>query len=395
MAASDFWMNEDSYAYNGGLVEVNAKDLPLLGQTHVGVLDQHVAGEEEEYSSSSSLIQAGLVNGLLDGTSLKVVGNEIETTDAGWLKTNTGLGLELGLPILDTVTVEVLKTQQLIPFAPGEENGTIPDGEATGDDPTIPGEEPNNSGTDKPDEPTNSGSGPTNPGEEPNNPGNDTNPGGDLINPGNGTTNPGEESNNPGNGMTNSGEESTNPGNDPTTPGEEPTNPGSSTTNPGSVPTNPGESSANPGDSATNGNGMNPPYTGSDSSTDGTFEVTDENENVMPPLAAGSGGGSSDGPDSAVGEDEQADHSAEGGEDAHVTDDASLNIAGQKKTNGVAGNMAITTLNDSESRTSLPTTGGVWDANRLAIVAGLLLLSGLLLMLFGIGKIRLGRKSAS
>ena len=141
---------------------------------------------------------------------------------------------------------------------------------------------------------------------------------------------------------------------------------------------------------------MNPPYTGSDSSTiEGTSEVTDEDENVMPPLAAGSGGGSSDGPDSAVGEDEQADQSAEGGEDAHVTDDASLNNAGQKTTNGIAGDVAITTLNDSKSRTSLPTTGGVWDANRLAIVAGLLLLSGLLLRLFGSGKIRLDRKSAS
>ncbi|QTD40955.1 hypothetical protein [Sporosarcina sp. Te-1] len=380
VASGDFRADGNSYSYDGGLVEVNAEDLPILGQTHVGVLDEHVTAEGEDFSSSSSLAQVGLTDGLLDGTALDVLKNEVQTTDAGVLETNTGLGLELGLPILDTVKVEVLKTQRLTPFA-------------SEDDVTEPGDT------------TNPEEGTPNPGEDATNPGNGTpTPGENPNNPGNGSTNPGEVPTNPGTPNTednpgNSGSGAINPGEDLTKPGDGTITPGEGSINPGNDATSPEEEPNKSENGSTAGNDINGPSSGNGSSnplpdgTSGDDVLPDEDASGAPPLAVGPGGDAGNGPNSTSVEDELATNPGETGQTSNTNDGTSQNDTGLSPVN--VGSAANQSLNDSDSKASLPTTGGIWDTNRLLIVAGLLLLAGLLLRLIGNGTIRFGRKSAS
>ncbi|MBB4823371.1 hypothetical protein HNO89_000591 [Sporosarcina luteola] len=360
VASEDVKADENSYSYDSGLVEMNATDLPILGQTHIGVLDEHVAAKGEGFSSSSSLAQAELMNGLLEGTALGILKNEVQTTDAGVLETNTGLGLELGLPILDTVKVEVLKTQRLTPFIT-EDNVT------------------------EPDDTTNSEGGIPNPGEDATNPGNDAPTSGENpAIPGTGSTNPGEVPTNPGNGTPSTGENSGNSGRDPMNPGEGSIHPGNDATSPEEDLDNPDN-----GSTAGPGNGSSSPLPNGTSSDD---VVTDEEESEVSPLAARPGGNSGNGPSSTPAIDELAAKPGETGQTSHFTDSTSQNDTGWSNLH--AGTAANKTLNDDDSRASLPTTGGIWDANRLLLVAGLLMLAGLLLRLTGNGTIRFGRKSS-
>ncbi|MEK5066986.1 hypothetical protein [Sporosarcina sp. FSL K6-1508] len=70
---SDEQSGEETSSYDGGLVELKAEDLPVLGEVHAGVLDGHYKNAEESTSVSSGLIQADLEEGLLDETSVDVL----------------------------------------------------------------------------------------------------------------------------------------------------------------------------------------------------------------------------------------------------------------------------------------------------------------------------------
>ncbi|MGG0670430.1 hypothetical protein ABE073_18095 [Lederbergia citrisecunda] len=106
-----------SSTFDGGVAEVNAEDLPLLGETHVGVLDRHGEADEDGKSLSTGLIQSNLDGGLLEDTSIGVLVRELTATEDGQWVSESGASLYLGLPGMDAISVDVLKREQFTPVA--------------------------------------------------------------------------------------------------------------------------------------------------------------------------------------------------------------------------------------------------------------------------------------
>ncbi|WP_060207554.1 hypothetical protein [Sporosarcina koreensis] len=106
-----------SNTFDGGLVELNVEDLPLLGETHVGVLDRHGEADEDGKSLSTGLIQSNLDGGLLEDTSIGVLVRELTATEDGQWVSESGASLDLGLPGMDAISVDVLKREQFTPVA--------------------------------------------------------------------------------------------------------------------------------------------------------------------------------------------------------------------------------------------------------------------------------------
>lgn len=97
--------------------ELNVEDLPLLGETHVGVLDRHGEADEDGKSLSTGLIQSNLDGGLLEDTSIGVLVRELTATEDGQWVSESGASLDLGLPGMDAISVDVLKREQFTPVA--------------------------------------------------------------------------------------------------------------------------------------------------------------------------------------------------------------------------------------------------------------------------------------
>ncbi|MCG7346585.1 hypothetical protein MHZ92_21010 [Sporosarcina sp. ACRSL] len=108
VASSDSKTN----AFDGGLVEVEGEDVPLLGETHVGVLDMHTTAGEEGKTSSSGLIQTDVGAVLLEDKSVGVLVRKMVTTEDGHVATSSGASLDLGLPETDTLSADVLKRER-------------------------------------------------------------------------------------------------------------------------------------------------------------------------------------------------------------------------------------------------------------------------------------------
>jgi len=98
-------------SFEGSLIEVNGEDSPLVGDTHVGVLDWQVAADAEGKSFSSGLIQADLAEGLLEDTSVGVLVMKLEANEDGESLEGSGASLNLGMAEEAGVSVDVLKGQ--------------------------------------------------------------------------------------------------------------------------------------------------------------------------------------------------------------------------------------------------------------------------------------------
>ncbi|MFS0689324.1 hypothetical protein AB1K89_08785 [Sporosarcina sp. 179-K 8C2 HS] len=122
-------------SFDGSLVEVNGEDVPLLGETHVGVLDKHVKADGEGKSFSTGLIQTELNDGLVEDASIEVLVRKMETTADGGLVTSSGASLNLGLPGMDDISAGVLKRQRQFTIVIDERpNVAVPPSTDVGDD---------------------------------------------------------------------------------------------------------------------------------------------------------------------------------------------------------------------------------------------------------------------
>ena len=138
-------MSEDTMAFDIGLVEVNAEDLPLLGDTHIGLLDRHTKAEGEEISFTSSLAQVNVDGGLLNDTAIKVLATEVEMTDEGYAVTSGVLQTDLALLDSDSIAIDLITSQQLYPDiieedtsnGNGNDDGTSKPGDSNGNS-TLP-----------------------------------------------------------------------------------------------------------------------------------------------------------------------------------------------------------------------------------------------------------------
>jgi len=143
VASSDRTAN----SFDGGLVEVNGEDLPLLGETHVGVLDMHVITDEDGKSYSSGLIQTSLNDGLLDDASVSALATKVELAEDGGSVTSNDVSLNLDLPGTDGISVDLLKRQRQFVIAIDEApNVTIPptageDNDTEGNPPALEDED--------------------------------------------------------------------------------------------------------------------------------------------------------------------------------------------------------------------------------------------------------------
>jgi len=104
---------EDSF--DGGVVEVNADELPVVGKTHVGVLDKHVEVDEDGKSYSTGLIQTDVDDGLLAEASINVLAGGKAKTDSGKHETSAVVDVSVDddKGVLDDLDVSVLKHDEL------------------------------------------------------------------------------------------------------------------------------------------------------------------------------------------------------------------------------------------------------------------------------------------
>lgn len=117
-------MSEDAMAFDVGLVEVNAEDLPLLGDTHIGLLDKHTKAEGEEISFTSSLAQVNLDGSLLNDTAIIVLGKDAQATEEGYVITSGVLQTDLSLLDSDSIAIDIITSQQLYPVFIEENSST-------------------------------------------------------------------------------------------------------------------------------------------------------------------------------------------------------------------------------------------------------------------------------
>lgn len=109
--------DDGSMSFDGGLVDVNASDLPLLGETHIGVLDKHVNVNEDGLSFGTGLVQVGLDGDLIEESNVNVLYKNGEMTEDGLLVTNGVVGTDLALVGIDPITVDIVKTEKLYPIS--------------------------------------------------------------------------------------------------------------------------------------------------------------------------------------------------------------------------------------------------------------------------------------
>ncbi|MBD7984866.1 hypothetical protein H9649_09745 [Sporosarcina sp. Sa2YVA2] len=321
--------DEDSMSFDGGLVDVNASDLPLLGETHVGVLDKHVNVDEESLSFSSGLVQVGVDGDLIEDTNVDVLYKNGEMTEDGLLVTNGVVGTNLGLTGIDPITVDIVKTEELYPIGAvtppstgggdGDDGNTVP--------PTVivpvPGDDDGNEdGNTVP---------PTVIEPVPDD--------GNTVPPTVIVPVPGGNGNEDGNAVP--------PAVIVPVPGDE------------------NDSSIGNG-SGTDGNengSMNP-----DSNEDGTAVVPGDGSETPPATDNG-------------------EVDADSGERDNGTVDGTMPGKNQSSTNGgkrvLSASVIKEAINSQPTRGSLPQTGGIFDGKRLAVLAVLLLISGAGLRKFG------------
>ncbi|MGN7388922.1 hypothetical protein [Sporosarcina sp. SAFN-015] len=113
IASSDRTVN----SFDGGLVEVNGDDLPLLGETHVGVLDKHLMADADGNSYSSGLIQTDLNDGLLEDASIGVLVRKMEMAEDEGSVMSSGVSLNVKLPGTDDISANVLTRKRQFEIA--------------------------------------------------------------------------------------------------------------------------------------------------------------------------------------------------------------------------------------------------------------------------------------
>ena len=330
-----------SSSFDGGLVEVNASDLPILGETHVGVLDKHTMKDEESYSVSAGLVQANLDGDLLRDTAINVLAMNKSTDVTGTTVETDGVFIQVGTQVVDPVKVGILTTKQFYP-----DTGVIVPTPDTGDenDQGIinPGtNEGDNQGTVNPDAGNGNGQGTVNPGTGDENDQGTVNPGtGDgndqgIVNPGTGDEND-QGTVNPGTGNGND-QGIVNPGID--------------------------QGLVNPSTDDDNPQGPEGAENGQVPGTDDQNDETSSNDSFIG-VAGGSAGDGNSTPDQQFGT------TSEGVNDGDNLDAAIgfANSADAPSSANFAGNMGAV----------LPKTGGLVDGTLLLLLSLLLLASGLL-----------------
>ncbi|SIT87165.1 hypothetical protein [Edaphobacillus lindanitolerans] len=276
---------EDGTFGDSGIVEVIGSGLPLLGGSHLGVLDSHSSTNDEETTDSSGLLQGDFSDGLLGNVGLDVLAkDEMETAD-GTTIIERGISVQLpDLPLLP-IDLNVLVNEQFIPAAPGE--GTDPDEGAT---------DPGNGTTDPDEGATDPGNGTTDPDEGVTDPGNGTtDPDAGTTDPNEGTTDPDAGTTEPGEGTTDPDAGTTDPDAGTTDPGEGTTDPDAGTTDPGNGTTDPDAGTTDPGEGTTDpdagttdpGEGTTDPDAGTTDPGSGTTDpdagTTDPDEGATDP----------------------------------------------------------------------------------------------------------------
>lgn len=113
----DLKKDEKSSTFDGGLVEVNAEDLPILGETHVGLLDKHTHSDEESSSFSTGLGQVDLDGDLIKNTAIKVLAKDGEFTEEEFVVTQGVLQTELGILENEPIPIDLITSQQIYPIA--------------------------------------------------------------------------------------------------------------------------------------------------------------------------------------------------------------------------------------------------------------------------------------
>ncbi|MET3575937.1 hypothetical protein, partial [Bhargavaea ullalensis] len=95
--------------FDGGVVDVNASDLPILEQTHIGVLDRHEATDGETTAVTGGVVSADLSNDLLDDVSVDVIGGNAVVTEDGYVSNGGVVDVNASdLPILEQTHIGVL-----------------------------------------------------------------------------------------------------------------------------------------------------------------------------------------------------------------------------------------------------------------------------------------------
>ncbi|HJF33788.1 MAG TPA: hypothetical protein K8V56_18635 [Sporosarcina psychrophila] len=121
---SDEQSSEETSTYDGGLVELNAEDLLVLGEVHAGVLDGHYKNDEASTSFSSGLIQVDLDEGLLDETSVDVLALDVNTDGKVTSTKQSGVSLIVGNDEIGNLNVGILANETIQPVAAVEQPGS-------------------------------------------------------------------------------------------------------------------------------------------------------------------------------------------------------------------------------------------------------------------------------
>ena len=124
------------------LIESTTGDLPILGDAHIGVLDDHFFSDPNEQSSNEGVAQINLVNGYLnEDAEVDVLVRNTVITKEGTYNQQSGLSLGVLDSILGSPSVDVLAFETFIPVIVPDEVPETSDPE--GETPTP--------GTDMPD----------------------------------------------------------------------------------------------------------------------------------------------------------------------------------------------------------------------------------------------------
>jgi len=121
---SDKLASEETSSYDGGLVEVNATELPVLGEVHAGILDNHYKVDGASTTLSSGLIQADLDDGLLDETTINVLARDVNTDGKVTSIKQSGVSLIVRNDDIGNLNVGILTNETNQPVAAVEQPGS-------------------------------------------------------------------------------------------------------------------------------------------------------------------------------------------------------------------------------------------------------------------------------
>lgn len=109
VASKEVAIDEEGTSFDGGLVEVNVEELPLVGETHIGVLDQHLETTKEGLTSSSGVLQVDVDGELLEETSIGVLDQDVNMDEEGFTSSSGVIQVDVGGGLLEDTSVGLLE----------------------------------------------------------------------------------------------------------------------------------------------------------------------------------------------------------------------------------------------------------------------------------------------